>query len=109
MLCASLVLGAAAIIPQRLSDISAEAQLDRYRLACRHIIDPKQLADAIFERFRRLDPNLTRGIGGTGLGLYICRELVERMSGRIWAESRPGAGSTFYFELPLAREAVEAG
>jgi two-component system, OmpR family, phosphate regulon sensor histidine kinase PhoR len=66
-------------------------------------------ADAIFERFRRLDPSMTRGIGGTGLGLYICRELVERMSGRIWAESRPGAGSSFYFELPLAREAVGAG
>jgi signal transduction histidine kinase len=70
--------------------------------------EPAQ-ADAIFERFRRLDPNLTRGIGGTGLGLYICRELVERMGGRIWAESRPGEGSTFYFELPLAREAVGAG
>jgi PAS domain S-box-containing protein len=66
-------------------------------------------ADAIFERFRRLDPNLTRGIGGTGLGLYICKELVERMAGRIWAESRPGEGATFYFELPLAREAVGAG
>jgi two-component system, OmpR family, sensor histidine kinase VicK len=70
--------------------------------------EPAQ-ADAIFERFRRLDPNLARGIGGTGLGLYICRELVERMGGRIWAESRPGEGSTFYFELPLAREAVGAG
>ena len=70
--------------------------------------EPAQ-ADAIFERFRRLDPNLTRGIGGTGLGLYICRELIERMGGRIWAESRPGEGSTFYFELPLAREAVGAG
>jgi PAS domain S-box-containing protein len=66
-------------------------------------------ADAIFERFRRLDPTMTQGIGGTGLGLYICRELVERMSGRIWAESRPGAGSSFYFELPLAREPVGAG
>jgi signal transduction histidine kinase len=66
-------------------------------------------ADAIFERFRRLDPTMTRGIGGTGLGLYICKELVERMGGRIWAESRPGHGATFYFELPLAREAVGAG
>jgi signal transduction histidine kinase len=63
-------------------------------------------SDAIFERFRRLDPTMTRGIGGTGLGLYICRELVERMGGRIWAESRPGEGASFYFELPLAREAV---
>jgi PAS domain S-box-containing protein len=56
----------------------------------------------IFEKFYRLDPDLTRGVGGTGLGLYICREIVRRMDGRIWVESRPGAGSSFSFELPLA-------
>ena len=56
----------------------------------------------IFEKFYRLDPGLTRGVGGTGLGLYICREIVRRMDGRIWVESRPGAGSNFWFELPLA-------
>jgi two-component system sensor histidine kinase VicK len=56
----------------------------------------------IFEKFYRLDPNMTRGIGGTGLGLYICRELVRRMDGRIWVESEPGRGSTFSFELPVA-------
>ena len=58
--------------------------------------------DRIFERFHRLDPNMTRGVGGTGLGLYICRELVQRMGGRIWVTSREGAGSTFSFDLPLA-------
>ena len=42
----------------------------------------------IFEKFYRLDPDMTRGIGGTGLGLYICSELVERMGGHIWVESR---------------------
>ena len=56
----------------------------------------------IFEKFYRLDPHLTRGVGGTGLGLYICREIVRRMGGRIGVESRPGDGSTFSFELPLA-------
>jgi signal transduction histidine kinase len=56
----------------------------------------------IFDRFHRVDPNMTRGIGGTGLGLYICRELVQAMSGRIWVTSRDGAGSTFSFELPVA-------
>jgi signal transduction histidine kinase len=45
---------------------------------------------------------MTRGIGGTGLGLYICSELVERMGGRIWVESGEGTGSAFYFELPVA-------
>jgi PAS domain S-box-containing protein len=54
----------------------------------------------IFEKFYRLDPNMTKGIGGTGLGLYICTELVERMGGRIWLESKEGKGSAFYFQLP---------
>jgi two-component system sensor histidine kinase VicK len=56
----------------------------------------------VFEKFYRLDPNLTRGVGGTGLGLYICRELVQRMGGRIWVESMEGRGSTFVVELPVA-------
>jgi signal transduction histidine kinase len=56
----------------------------------------------IFERFHRVDPNMTRGVGGTGLGLYICRELVEGMHGRMWVASSEGAGSTFSFELPAA-------
>jgi signal transduction histidine kinase len=56
----------------------------------------------IFEKFYRVDPNLTRGVGGTGLGLYICRELVRRMNGTIWVESREREGSRFTFELPVA-------
>jgi signal transduction histidine kinase len=56
----------------------------------------------VFEKFYRLDPNMTRGIGGTGLGLYICRELVHRLDGRIWVEGNTGRGSTFYVEIPIA-------
>jgi PAS domain S-box-containing protein len=56
--------------------------------------------DRVFEKFYRLDPGMTRGIGGTGLGLYICSQLVARMGGRIWVESGDGDGSTFAFELP---------
>jgi signal transduction histidine kinase len=62
---------------------------------------PAAQQERIFERFYRLDPNLTSGVGGTGLGLYICRELVGRMGGRIWVESRAGEGSRFTFELPV--------
>jgi signal transduction histidine kinase/GAF domain-containing protein len=56
----------------------------------------------IFDKFYRVDPNLTRGVGGTGLGLYISRELVRRMNGTIWVESSEGEGSRFSFELPVA-------
>jgi signal transduction histidine kinase len=56
----------------------------------------------IFDKFYRVDPNLTRGVGGTGLGLYISRELVRRMNGTIWVDSRQGEGSRFSFELPVA-------
>jgi two-component system phosphate regulon sensor histidine kinase PhoR len=65
-------------------------------------------AERIFERFHRLDPHQTQGIGGTGLGLYISRELVHRMGGRIWAEAERGAGASFYFELPLVWGAERA-
>jgi signal transduction histidine kinase len=62
---------------------------------------PPEEHERIFEKFHRLDPQMTQGVGGTGLGLYICRELVERMDGRIWVDSEPGKGTTFSFELPL--------
>jgi PAS domain S-box-containing protein len=56
--------------------------------------------ERIFEKFYRLDPQQTHGVGGSGLGLYICRELVERMEGRLSVESEPGKGSRFTLELP---------
>jgi signal transduction histidine kinase len=62
---------------------------------------PLEEQERIFDKFYRLDPNMTKGVGGTGLGLYICRELIESMDGQIWVDSRPGKGSTFIFELPL--------
>ena len=58
----------------------------------------------VFEKFYRLDPDMTRGIGGTGLGLYICRELVRRIDGRIWVESDGHSGSTFVVEVPRERK-----
>jgi two-component system, OmpR family, sensor histidine kinase VicK len=57
----------------------------------------------IFDKFYRLDPDMTRGIGGTSLGLYSCRELVRLMDGRIWVTSEPGRGSSFAFDLPAVQ------
>jgi len=58
--------------------------------------------DRIFEKFYRADSSDRLVPGGTGLGLYICRELLERMGGRISVASAPGAGSTFTVDLPAA-------
>jgi PAS domain S-box-containing protein len=68
----------------------------------------------VFDKFYRLDPAMTEGVGGIGLGLYICNELVQRMGGRIWVESEGEIGSTFLFEIPAteslgARPLVQEG
>lgn len=54
----------------------------------------------LFQKFYRVDNTATRTVGGTGLGLFICKKIVELYSGNIWAESKVGTGSTFYINLP---------
>jgi PAS domain S-box-containing protein len=61
----------------------------------------------IFEKFYRLDADMTRGVGGSGLGLYISREIVEQMGGLLSVRSRRGAGSTFTLTLPRVREPMQ--
>jgi len=63
----------------------------------------KQDQKHLFEKFYRADNDLTREKGGTGLGLYIARNLVEMYGGSIWVDSSPQKGSTFAFKLPLAK------
>jgi PAS domain S-box-containing protein len=61
---------------------------------------PREDQAHLFQKFYRVDNSETREIGGTGLGLYLCRRLTEAMNGRIWVESEFKQGSTFYVELP---------
>ena len=65
---------------------------------------PLSEQERVFDRFHRLENGLTRKTGGTGLGLYIAKRLIEAMSGRLWLVSRPGEGSTFSFSLPVVSE-----
>jgi len=58
--------------------------------------------ERIFDRFQQGDASDSRAKGGTGLGLALCRSIVEQHGGRIWAESAPGQGSRFLFTLPSA-------
>jgi PAS domain S-box-containing protein len=63
---------------------------------------PKEGQKHLFEKFYRVDNTATREVGGTGLGLYITRSIVETFGGRIWVESAQGKGSKFHFTVPLA-------
>ncbi len=71
---------------------------------------PPEEQERIFERFYRVESPQTRAAAGTGLGLYLTRAIVNAHGGRIWVESRPGQGATFYVRLPfqtgLARAAA---
>jgi two-component system phosphate regulon sensor histidine kinase PhoR len=84
--------------------LALKAETDAVRIS---VIDPglgipPAEQQRVFEKFYRLDTQLTRAGGGTGLGLYITRELVRRMGGTIAVSSEPGVGSTFTVELPRA-------
>ena len=64
---------------------------------------PPADVDQVFDKFYRADSSDAQMAYGYGLGLYVCRRLIETQGGRIWAENAPDGGAIFYFTLPVAR------
>ena len=80
--------------------LTGDAQIVQIQITDSGIGIPSEDIPHLFQKFYRVDNSATRTIGGTGLGLYICKRIVELYQGRIWVESGLGKGSTFFINLP---------
>jgi signal transduction histidine kinase len=88
--------------------VSEEPSWVRFEVVDEGIGIPPSEQERIFEKFYRLDAAMSRGVGGSGLGLYISREIVMQMGGTLTVHSSPGSGSTFAVVLPRPEEPPKA-
>jgi PAS domain S-box-containing protein len=93
------------VIEISLMEETAGAATLRFAVRDTGIGIPPDRQGRLFQSFSQVDASTTRRYGGTGLGLAICKQLTELMGGRIGVESEPGRGSTFWFTLPLEKQA----
>jgi len=81
----------------------SETNTLRFSVADTGIGMSHEQVDRLFNAFEQADGSITRKFGGTGLGLAISKNIVDKMGGRLWVESKPGLGSTFFFDIKLER------
>jgi two-component system, OmpR family, phosphate regulon sensor histidine kinase PhoR len=82
--------------------VAANGEVGSIEITDRGLGIPADEHERIFEKFYRLDPAMTNGVGGSGLGLYISRSLIRQMGGELVVRSTHGVGSTFVITLPLS-------
>ena len=93
--------------------VTCEAKIDNKEIVVSVIDTGMGISEAdrsmVFDKFKQVGDTLTDKPKGTGLGLPICREIIEHHGGRIWVESKIGKGSTFSFTLPVIAQGAETG
>ncbi len=90
------------VLRAEIARVDQEETVIRFEVCDSGIGVDEEAMGRIFDAFSQADESTSREFGGTGLGLSICRHLVQLMSGEIGVDSKPGIGSTFWFEIPFA-------
>ena len=92
-------------VPQENGKIEIDSKIDNgsviFSIKDNGIGIPKDKQDSLFKKFYQVDTTLGRKAGGSGLGLVICKGIIESHKGKIWVESEPGKGTIIYFSIPM--------